>query len=377
MRYLGAVRPSLFDRATRRARQAITQASAAIDREAVRWAERQAERNLGRRPHAAEPDRAARQRLTEVTEAYGRGTLDSPSPFFPEPVDVTLSLSRLGAGPHGSTAWDLSFPSTYQPFHASARDSYLRFRENLTCHARWWRPAHRQARCVVVLLHGWRAGAYWMSERMFEVPYWLRHGFDVVAFQLPFHGRRTPDPSLGAVTFPSANLARTNEAFGHAIYDLRALSAALRRELGPVPIGALGASLGGYTTALWAAVDPELAFAVPMIPLTSVAKLMLARRPGTALARRFQDAGIDEAALEAAFAVHSPLRRPPLLTQARRFVIAGRGDRITPAAHAEALIEHWQCAHYWFDGGHLAQVGRHGALRAARLALRASGISGE
>ena len=67
------------------------------------------------------------------------------------------------------------------------------------------------------------------------------------------------DPRSGAL-FPSANLVRTNEAFGQAVFDLRALAAYLRANGAP-SVGAIGMSLGGYTTALWASVDPTLAFA--------------------------------------------------------------------------------------------------------------------
>ncbi len=58
------------------------------------------------------------------------------------------------------------------------------------------------------------------------MPYWLRHGYDVAAFVLPYHGARAPGPS-GAL-FPSPNPLRTNEAFGQAIFDLRALALGFR-----------------------------------------------------------------------------------------------------------------------------------------------------
>jgi dienelactone hydrolase len=72
--------------------------------------------------------------------------------------------------------------------------------------------------------------------------------------------------------FPSANVIRTNEAFGQAVSDLRALRAWLEQR-GSV-VGVMGMSLGGYTTALWASVDPKLAYAVPWIPAVDMADLM-------------------------------------------------------------------------------------------------------
>ncbi len=52
-------------------------------------------------------------------------------------------------------------------------------------------------------------------------------------------------------------------------------------------------------------------------------------------------------------------------------MIAGRGDRITPPDQAEALARHWNTNILWFDGGHLAQVGRGDALRTVRRELGA------
>jgi len=58
------------------------------------------------------------------------------------------------------------------------------------------------------------------------------------------------------------------------------------------------------------------------------------------------------------------------------FVIAGRGDRITGPEQAEELAAHWQRDVLWFDGGHLAQVGRGDALRTVRRALGAIDMPG-
>jgi dienelactone hydrolase len=367
------------------ARRAVTSAAASLDRSVIRWAEERMQRTAEaqaaarRRRGDPAPQGLLRDKALEIAAAYAEDTRELPSRFFPAPERAELTLTAVlaaGEGPQGSRVTDLTFPSTYQPFWSGIRDSYLNYRENQRGHARWWRlPARAEAapRPTLILIHGWRAGAHWMSERVFEVPYWLRHGFDVVAFQLPFHGGRTPEGGASGALFLTRNLARTNEAFGHAIYDLRALAAALRQQHGVGSLGALGMSLGGYTTALWSTVSDELDFAVAMIPAVAMHQLMLRGDGQAAQARKD---GIDEALLQDAFAVHSPLARPPLLPAERLFVIAGDGDQITPAAQAQALIAHWRCPSHWFAGGHLAQVGRRPAMRAARLHLRDGGIDG-
>jgi pimeloyl-ACP methyl ester carboxylesterase len=223
------------------------------------------------------------------------------------------------------------------------------------------------------VLHGWGGGTPWITERSFAVGYWLRHGFDVVAFALPFHGARAPGQS--GVLFPSPNPLRTNEAFGQAVFDLRALAAWLRAK-GSSAIGVMGMSLGGYTTALWASVAPSLAFAVAMIPAVSMASLMWRHGEASPARRRAVTAGITEDLLAAAFAVHAPTTRPCAIPRDRRFIIAGRGDRITPPDQAERLAAHWDVGVTWFDGGHLAQLGRSDALRATRRRLGALGLPG-
>jgi pimeloyl-ACP methyl ester carboxylesterase len=135
-------------------------------------------------------------------------------------------------------------------------------------------------------------------------------------------------------------------------------------------------SLGGYTTALWASVagpaeaaSGGLDFAVAMIPAVDMARLMWRHGEHSAERARAEKAGISEDLLAEAFAVHAPTTRPVRVARQARFVIAGKGDRITPPEQAEALAAHWDVDVRWFDGGHLAQVGRGEVIRDVRRAL--------
>jgi pimeloyl-ACP methyl ester carboxylesterase len=349
----------------------LTRASAAIDRGVVRFMERR----MAPRTPRIEPDGAARSRLVALARAYNSGTLGTPSPFFPAPPRPDrATVVPLGDGPLDTQVVDVSFASDYVPYLAEAREPYLRFTENLTAHARLWTSG--RGRPTIVMLHGWGGGNHWVTTRTFAVPYWLRHGFDVCSFVLPFHGARAPDTgamSSGAL-FPSPNPLRTNEAFGHAIFDLRALGLWLRHR-GSTAVGVMGMSLGGYTAALWASVG-DVDFAVAMIPAVSMAKLMWRHGEDSPVRRRAAKAGITEDLLVDAFAVHTPTTRPARVERDRLFVIAGRGDRITPPEQAQALAAHWGVDAIWFDGGHLAQVGRSDAIREVRRKLGALDLPG-
>ncbi|HET7505352.1 MAG TPA: hypothetical protein VFK02_30240 [Kofleriaceae bacterium] len=325
----------------------------------------------------------ARARLVELAAAYGDGTLGTPSRFFPDPGDPGVRLAALGEGPLGTQVVDLSYPSEYQPFLAAAHELHQRATENLTAHARWWTSG--RGRPTIVVLHGWGGGNHWVTERTFSVPYWLRHGYDVAAFVLPLHGARAPElaglgPGRSGALFPSTNPLRTNEAFGQAIFDLRALVRFLRAR-GASAVGALGMSLGGYTTALWASVAGAddaggIDFAVAMIPAASIAQLMWRHGEHSPARRQAIKDGITLDLLSDAFAVHAPTTRPARIARERLFVIAGRGDRITPPDQAEALAAHWGVDVRWFHGGHLAQLGRGEVIRDVRRAIGALGLPG-
>jgi pimeloyl-ACP methyl ester carboxylesterase len=117
-------------------------------------------------------------------------------------------------------------------------------------------------------------------------------------------------------------------------------------------------------------------FAVAMIPAVSMARLMWRHGETSPARRHAAKAGITEDLLVDAFAVHAPTTRPPRVPKDRLFVIAGKGDRITPPDQAEALAAHWHTDILWFDGGHLAQVGRGDAMRTVRRSLGGLGFSG-
>jgi dienelactone hydrolase len=354
-------------------RTALTRATAAIDRGVVRVLER---RMAATAPTA--PDlRDARPRMVELAAIYSDGTLGLPSRFFPEPPAALVASTEAGSA-HGAPVHELTYASSYRPFLPAYRPEHHRWIENHTVRARHYRHPDGGARPVMVCLHGWGGGAWWLEERAFAAGYWLARGFDVVLFQLPFHGARAPGgvgkgPRSGAL-FPSANLVRTNEGFGQAIHDLRALAGWLRGQGAPA-VGAMGMSLGGYTTALWATIDPQLAFAVAMIPAVSMSDLMWRHGEESAARRRAAQAGVSEELIASVFAVHAPLTRKVLLPPERLRIVAGLGDAITPADQARTLHAHWQrCPIHWFPGGHLAQVGRGDAMRAVRLHLAAAGL---
>jgi predicted alpha/beta hydrolase family esterase len=131
------------------------------------------------------------------------------------------------------------------------------------------------------------------------------------------------------------------------------------RDRGAPSIGVMGMSLGGYTTALLATLNEGLSFAVPIIPLASIADFARDQcRLGTG-----EKTELQHRALEAANAVVSPLSRPSLVPPERMLIVGAEADRITPIAHAERLAKHFGAPLLRVTGGHLMQVWRREAFR--------------
>jgi hypothetical protein len=314
---------------------------------------------------------ALRARLTRARLFYGDPQfVAKPEAFFAAPPPARADVRHL-SNLDGGEILDVRYTTDFAPVSPDA-DPALATAGGAGV-ARWWRhrePGHPAMLCV----HGYAGGHLWLETLAFDARRFYRAGLDVVLYVLPYHGRRALPGTRSGGPFFDVDLVRTNEAFAQTIYELRALLRWLLAS-GTGPVGAFGMSLGGYTTALLASVEPELAFAVPMIPLTSLPDMMWAEGADDPRLARAVEHGWSLAALHDFFAVHAPLSRPPLVPADRRLIIAALGDRICPPAHADALWRHWGRPRiHWYPGGHLAQFRRHIALREVRTLLRDAGL---
>jgi pimeloyl-ACP methyl ester carboxylesterase len=318
---------------------------------------------------AARDEQALRLRLARALDFYRDPRfVDEPDSFFAPPA-----LPRVSERPlrdlRGGTLVELRYETEFAPVFPEAREEA----SNAVGVARWWR--HREpGRPTMLCIHGYAGGFLWLEQLAFDARRFYRAGVDVVLYVLPYHGPRTLSGARSGDGFFDLDLVRMNEAFARAIYELRALLRWLQAR-GTGPVGAFGMSLGGYTTALLASVEPALAFAVPMIPLASLADRMWGEGRGDPRHTRAIEEGWSLEALRDFARVHAPLARAPLVPPDRRLIIAALGDRICPPADAEALWRHWGRPRiHWYPGGHLAQFRRGVALREVRTLLRDAGL---
>jgi len=307
--------------------------------------------------------------LDELRRVYDRPEHYGPAAeFFPAPGAFDPSFSRVRAmgGREPGSVLDVSWTSGFEPVTEEIRARYLSDVANRRGAARLFLHAG-PARPAVILIHGYRCGQYPLEERLWPVQWLFDRGLDVALFVLPFHAVRSGPRSP---SFPGSDPRVTNEGFRQAVLDLRALVAFLR-DRGSDAVGVMGMSLGGYTTSLLATLDERVAFAVPIIPLASIADI--ARSSGRFVGT-YEEQALQHAGLEAVHRVVSPFARPSQVSSDRILVLAASGDKITPVDHARRLADHFDAPLETFHGGHLLQFGRADAFRAVGRMLGRAGL---
>ena len=297
-----------------------------------------------------------------------------PTQFFrtpPKNVKVEVKRTRFVPRfrPDDGACEDLRFESPYRSVNPRLRKRYTANKGNRIAHARLWRH-HDGPRPTIIAIHGFSADLYQLNEWFFALPWFYKLGCDVALFTLPFHGRRQSRLSpFSGHGFFAGGVSHINEAFGQAVFDFRIFLDWFERERGVRSVGVTGVSLGGFTSALLAAVEPRLRFAIPNVPLASLPDLVMEWEPlGTAL--RLGLAATTRTLKDARYmcAVTSPLTYPPVLDKDRLFIIGGVGDRLVPPKHSRLLWDHWdRCRIHWFPGSHAIHLDRGAYLRQMRV----------
>ena len=320
----------------------------------------------GRITPSGEPGALAGRLRIAAERARAEGWLTDPARAHPRPPALekpqlsTASVRGVGTAEH------LTFESEFEPFDPEARAGYLDVAPNREAHA--WLFRSREPRPTLVCVHGYGGGRVAFDARLFEVLRLReRLGIDVALFVLPLHGARASGRRSGA-GFIDGDPLWTNAAMGQAVWDLRRLAGWLRGQGAPV-VGAMGMSLGGYTTALWASLDDRLACAVPVIPAVRFSGIVW-RGFAPARARALEAAGASEQLLDEAWASHAPLRHRSAMETDRVLIVAGLADRICPPSDVRDLWNHWERpALHWFPGTHVGPIGRAGVRTALEAHL--------
>jgi hypothetical protein len=317
----------------------------------------------------------------DALEFYARlaESSDPAEVFLPPPKGL-----RVHRRPTGPLAWarsvgqaeTLTFRSPYRVRYPRVRAAFAAHRRNSIARAQHWRHLEGP-RPTIIVVHGFMGSPYWLNSGFFALPWFYSHGVDLVLVTLPFHGVRNDrtGPFSGSGLFANG-LAHFTEAMLQAVCDLRAIVDYLE-STGVEHIGMTGLSLGGYLTALMAAVEPRLHFAVPNAAVTDLPRLIDSWFPaGQLMAAALRRAGIDREVYEASLRIHSPLSWPAQLPHERLYVIGGLGDRLAPPQQSSLLWQHWGRPRlHWYPGTHILHLGRGRYLREFGRFLRDTGFS--
>lgn len=292
-----------------------------------------------------------------------------PTAFFARPprgVEVKATKAeRPLFSPDDGECRDLVFESPFEPVNPRLRAGWKKEKKNRFAHARFW-SHHEGPRPTIIAIHGFSADLYHLNEWFFSLPFFYAIGCDVMLFTLPFHGKRQSNVSpFSGYGFFAGGPSRINEAFAQAVHDVRIFVDWLEDRHLMKHVGVTGVSLGGYTTSLLAAVEPRFEFAIPNVPVVSLADLVLEWEPlGVAVKAALGLMRRDLVDIRKLLAVSTPLTYAPVLPRERLMIIGGIGDRLAPPKHSRLLWEHWDhCRIHWFPGSHLVHLDRGSYLR--------------
>jgi pimeloyl-ACP methyl ester carboxylesterase len=291
---------------------------------------------------------------------------DASRVFEPPPARVRVTTTRLSDDLAGMGSVDLvRFRTPYRALNPLLRAEYDSARNSIVG-AHHWRHDDGPRETLAVI-HGFGASPAWFNALFFSLKTFFAEGWDVLLYTLPFHGRRGGRFRPDGVELFGAGGARIHEAMIQSVFDFRILLDHLER-LGAPRVGVTGLSLGGYVSALLAAVDERLDFAIPNAPVTWMPALISSWLPANLVVgagRRVL--GISDELLVRSFALHSPLTYPAVIAKRRLMIVRGLGDKLAPPEQAAMLWEHWgRPRMHTFAGSHILHFGRSAYLAEMR-----------
>ena len=300
----------------------------------------------------AETPRVVREFGRTLAFFRRRGWLEDPTSYHREPpVLEVASIDEIRAPrlPYRH----LRYASGYAPHrNEPGRARWLAHTANRTAHA-WLLKHPGPMRPWLVCIPGYRMGHPWIDFTAFRV-HWLHRtlGFNIAIPVLPLHGPRRIG-RRGGDGFFTGDFVDTLHAQTQAVWDTRRLLAWLRSHGAPA-LGVYGISLGGYTAALLAALDADLACVVAGIPAADFSRLLQSHTPAIVL-RAAARVGYSFEEIAKVLRVVSPLTMTPRVPKERRFLYAGLADGVTTPDHARDLWLHWEKPRaVWYRGSHVS-----------------------
>lgn len=330
---------------------------------------------LGRLPRTTDVLHRIEDEVAGALALYGdAGWLEDPATFHRAPPPLTDP--HLEPARAGDLAYEqLTFESGYRPHPGEpGRERWLGHERNRTAHA--WVLRHPEPRPWIVAIHGAGMGSAGLDLRVMRAAWFHRElGLNVALPVMPLHGPRREGGPF-SVGFPSDDILDNVHGVSQALWDVRRLLSWIRSR-DDRPGGVYGLSLGGYTAALLAGLEPDLACVIAGVPPADFSDLFEAHMP-TRYHRHTGYGSLSEIS-RSLHRVISPLSMVPLVPRHRRFIYAGLADRLVhPQRQVRRLWSHWDQPHItWFEGSHVGFYWASAVLEFLREALVESGLVAE
>lgn len=309
--------------------------------------------------------------LDAIALYRSKGWLADPVAFHTTPAPAEpMTKTKEAMGSH----WEiLEWESSYLPHPDDpGAERWASYARNFHAVARVLR--HSEPRPWLVLLHGAFMGYLTTDARMFDAARLHEElGVNVVLPVLPLHGPRRPEGGLLPRSLPTIDALDNVHGLAQSAADVRALLGWIRAQ-DEQPIGLYGVSLGSYVAGLVGALEQPLACLIAGIPAVDFPTVFRSQTPTRIRRTEWYQRLMAE--MSELHAVVSPAMAVPRTPVERRFIYAGRGDRILrPLQQAAELWKLWEEPEmYWFDGGHVAHVRSPDIRHFTDQALRASGM---
>ncbi len=281
-----------------------------------------------------------------------RGWLGAPAAYHRTPPALTEPELRWRRAA-GLDFEQLSFASDYEPWpDEPGSGRWLGYLPNRHSHA-WILRQPDPGQPWLLCIHGQGMGLprrdLWAFQAM---RLYRRLGLNLAFPILPLHGPRTVGRWPRESVF-SGDLLDAIHAEAQALWDLRRLLTWIRAQ-GATRIGVYGLSLGGYSAALLASLDSQLACVIAGIPASDITDL-IGYHISPRQRRRAERAGLHFAELGAVMRVVSPLALAPCVPRTQRAIFGAVADRIVPTWQVCELWRHWERpALLWYQGSHLS-----------------------
>ena len=200
-------------------------------------------------PTPVEVERVFRETRSALSLFERRGWIAQPATYHlgpPQPSMMRSSRRRSGRIRFTSWTWEDGFAVRSEEPGAERYAGYVRNRISRAAVLR-----HRGGeRPWLVCIHGWGMGMPGLDMRTFRALHLHRDlGLNVAFVTLPMHGKRKPEDAGRMPPIPGPDILDNVHGLAQAAWDVRQLLAHLRSTTSQ-PVGLMGLSLGGYTTAL-------------------------------------------------------------------------------------------------------------------------------